>query len=534
LFYDTGKGFNETESVRYAVDQGEGIKDVIFGLPVSLGQVKSIRIDPGSQATLIKIKSIKLTSGGKEYLWNATEILHNFRPAMYIDNFSEKEGLLYVNSTGRDPAFISSFDFGIFSRSLTNLTMVEGLLYITVAGVSIILVWLIKELLKKIKFRFKDESTSMAVPLSNDTQTLYFDHINILRAFAALTVLTYHVIKLFQWNDFPTSWPLAWFQIGWMGVDLFFVISGFVVALVAMQLFRRHGNNFYKVFIIRRLARIAPLYYFTGLIFLIFITPQLFVNPNFYTVHLPLHLSFLHNVTVQTHGSINGVNWSIGTEMQFYLLILLLTPWIARTSPWRILILFTLASWCYRLTIFYFLEMSEENNSHIRFIYLTQLLGMLDEFGFGIFLAKIVIDKKFAEKENIKLKNWLVLFFSVALMTVICYVTLHLLWLGAGNYWHNPWLSILWRTMAGLSACSLIWVAIYLQKFFSKTVAFPLFYLGEISYGIYLWHLPVIMSVKKLTYLNHVQTLILVLGLTLLLSIFSWHFLEKPFIRRYQ
>jgi hypothetical protein len=51
LFYDTGKGFNETESVRYAVDQGEGIKDVIFGLPVPLGQVKSIRIDPGSQLT---------------------------------------------------------------------------------------------------------------------------------------------------------------------------------------------------------------------------------------------------------------------------------------------------------------------------------------------------------------------------------------------------------------------------------------------------------------------------------------------------
>jgi hypothetical protein len=37
LFYDTGKGFNETESVRYAVDKGEGIKDVIFGLPVPLG-----------------------------------------------------------------------------------------------------------------------------------------------------------------------------------------------------------------------------------------------------------------------------------------------------------------------------------------------------------------------------------------------------------------------------------------------------------------------------------------------------------------
>ncbi|OQW87986.1 MAG: hypothetical protein BWK78_08645, partial [Thiotrichaceae bacterium IS1] len=142
LFYDTGKNFNETESVIQMVDKGDGIKDVIFGLPVSLGQVKSIRIDPGSQPTLIKIKSIKLTSDGKEYHWNATEILQNFRPAMYIDNFSEKEGLLYISSTGTDPVFISTFDFNIFSRSLKDLTIVEGLLSLMVAaGVAIIILF---------------------------------------------------------------------------------------------------------------------------------------------------------------------------------------------------------------------------------------------------------------------------------------------------------------------------------------------------------------------------------------------------------
>jgi len=452
---------------------------------------------------------------------------------MYIDNFSEKEGLLYINSTGRDPAFISSFDFNIFSRGLTDLTIVEGLLYLMVAGVSIVFVFLIKELLKKIKFRFKKESTSIIGPLSNDTQTLYFDHINILRAFAALTVLVYHVIEHFQWKDFPTTGLLAWFRIGWMGVDLFFVISGFVVALTAIQLFRQYGNGFYKVFVRRRLARIAPLYYFTLVIYLVFIVPELFFNPDFYMVHLPLHLLFLHNVTVQTCGSINGVNWSIGTEMQFYALVILLIRWLAWASPWRILVSFTLVSWLYRLITFYLLEINGVDNSFIRFFYLTQLLGMLDEFGFGIYIVRMVLDKRLGEPGSIELRDWFYLVLSIVLATLSVYITLHLLWLDI-TYWHNPWLVIFWRTMVGLSACSLIWVAIYLQRFFSKTVIFPLFYLGEISYGIYLWHLPVIMSVKKLTYLNHVQILILVLGLTLLLSMFSWHFLEKPFIRRYR
>lgn len=143
LFYDTGKGFNETESIQYTVDKSEMIKDVVFNLPISLNQIKFLRFDPGSQATLIKIKSIKLASDGTEYHWNATEILQNFKPAMYINNFSEKNGLLHLNSTGRDPQFISNFDFSIFTPkafftiNVVHLTFIEGLSYVMVIGVII-------------------------------------------------------------------------------------------------------------------------------------------------------------------------------------------------------------------------------------------------------------------------------------------------------------------------------------------------------------------------------------------------------------
>lgn len=55
----------------------------------------------------------------------------------------------------------------------------------------------------------------------------YFPLIDVLRGFAAITVLVYHVIEHFHWTAFPTEGLLSWFRIGWMGVDLFFVISGF-------------------------------------------------------------------------------------------------------------------------------------------------------------------------------------------------------------------------------------------------------------------------------------------------------------------
>lgn len=142
LFYNTGKGFNEQESVSYTVKSSHDIVRAIFDLDVSLNQVKSIRIDPGSQANFLtktRIKSIELVSVGKKYHWNATEILKNFKPVMDINYFSEKEGLLHINSIGRDPVFVSNFDFSIFSKNFTDLTIVELLLSLMVTVVSLII-----------------------------------------------------------------------------------------------------------------------------------------------------------------------------------------------------------------------------------------------------------------------------------------------------------------------------------------------------------------------------------------------------------
>ena len=59
----------------------------------------------------------------------------------------------------------------------------------------------------------------------------------------------------------------------------------------------------------------------------------------------------------------------------------------------------------------------------------------------------------------------------------------------------------------------------------------PLRYLGTISYGIYLWHLPVILSLKKVTWVHGATALPYVIGLTLLLAMLSWHFFERPILQ---
>jgi peptidoglycan/LPS O-acetylase OafA/YrhL len=65
-----------------------------------------------------------------------------------------------------------------------------------------------------------------------------FENINLLRAFAATAVVVYHVIAFMKWTAFPDEGPLVVFRIGWIGVDLFFVISGFVITRSALGLWR--------------------------------------------------------------------------------------------------------------------------------------------------------------------------------------------------------------------------------------------------------------------------------------------------------
>jgi peptidoglycan/LPS O-acetylase OafA/YrhL len=68
-----------------------------------------------------------------------------------------------------------------------------------------------------------------------------FENVNLLRAFAATAVVVYHVIVYAKWTDFPRAGPLVAF---WIGVDLFFVISGFVITRSALALWRQDPAAF--------------------------------------------------------------------------------------------------------------------------------------------------------------------------------------------------------------------------------------------------------------------------------------------------
>jgi peptidoglycan/LPS O-acetylase OafA/YrhL len=149
--------------------------------------------------------------------------------------------------------------------------------------------------------------------------------LDLLRAAAILGTLAFHSQEL---SGLPSRLgPLL--AYGWLGVDMFFVLSGF---LIGRQVFRAGPNASYarelRSFWMRRWFRTLPLY-FVVLFFYLIIKPKLFRAP--FMGHAWAYLIFVQNYTMRP-GLVDFVqSWSLCVEEQFYLVF----PIVAFAVAWR-------------------------------------------------------------------------------------------------------------------------------------------------------------------------------------------------------
>ena len=139
---------------------------------------------------------------------------------------------------------------------------------------------------------------SRSLPLDRIKKPSHFNSIQVMRAIAALSVVLYHS---------------GWLQFGYAGVDIFFVISGFVMGTVG-------GQEGAREFLTKRIIRIVPLYWATTLAMcLISFIPGAFRTFNFDTVTLTKSLLFVPYI--DDHGNawpLIIAGWSLNFEMFFY------------------------------------------------------------------------------------------------------------------------------------------------------------------------------------------------------------------------
>jgi peptidoglycan/LPS O-acetylase OafA/YrhL len=157
--------------------------------------------------------------------------------------------------------------------------------------------------------------------------------IDALRGAAALGVVLYHAVeqgdKVLPNNLFQYPIRLVQFasSFGYVGVFLFFVISGFCIHL---QWARAKAAGIepdirFGAFWKRRIRRLYPPYIITLLLFLLLIAWTVGINvTHFFVYDLGMHLLMLHNLDPNTCYTINGVFWTLAIEEQLYLAYFLL------------------------------------------------------------------------------------------------------------------------------------------------------------------------------------------------------------------
>jgi peptidoglycan/LPS O-acetylase OafA/YrhL len=157
--------------------------------------------------------------------------------------------------------------------------------------------------------------------------------IDALRGVAALGVVLYHAVLQTQ-NALPTNflkWPVKLLQFvstfGYIGVFLFFVISGFCIHLqwaksrASGQTHTVQFGSFWK----RRLRRLYPPYLIAFALFMLMAALSTGINiTHFFVYDVVMHLLMLHNLDPHTCYSINGVFWTLAIEEQLYLAYFLL------------------------------------------------------------------------------------------------------------------------------------------------------------------------------------------------------------------
>jgi peptidoglycan/LPS O-acetylase OafA/YrhL len=148
-----------------------------------------------------------------------------------------------------------------------------------------------------------------------------------LRAIAILLVVAWHYLGA---SDGPRSLPWRLFIFGRSGVDLFFVLSGYLITSILLH--KRASPNYFSAFYGRRAFRILPIY---GVMLMIFFAGKLSgVGRVFFDGALPWwsYAAGLQNIWMtidQTYGAIwLAGTWSLAIEEQFYLLFPLIVLWL--------------------------------------------------------------------------------------------------------------------------------------------------------------------------------------------------------------
>jgi len=307
-----------------------------------------------------------------------------------------------------------------------------------------------------------------------------------LRAVAAFAVIAYHC-KL----------PMAWG--GSYGVDVFFVLSGFLITSIIVQAQRANGSFDFAGFLGKRIVRLVPALF--AMLLVVMAVQQLFLGHTEYQ-GAAYSAAYLMDYVAATGFAEKtfGHTWSLAVEMKFYLFWPFVAVWLAgKRDRAAVLILAAvfMVLWGWRVADMLMFE--DTTRTYFRF----------DDRLTGLVLGALI-----------SFVDWrpgraLVIGCAIALavqLSINSSVTVAM---------------ILGVTIVEVTTAVLILHLLAEQSAISRALsARPVVYLGTISYGIYLWQSPWELALHD--YFDPLPLAIVVSIASVAAAALSWHYLERP------
>lgn len=353
-----------------------------------------------------------------------------------------------------------------------------------------------------------------------------------MRGYASQGVILFHffvtasILRSLSFSSIVLSWDA--------GVDFFFVLSGFLLSIpfLASRSYGRTRSGL-KEYYLKRVFRILPVYYLSLVIVVIFLTHGVTFE------QIIANIFFAQNFSPSTFNSINGVNWTLAIEEIFYATLPLFSYFFIGKRWIYSLPVFAAISILYRYNVF---SMYHTQPGVLEF-YMWQYPSFIFNYAIGTTLAnwylrrngvlpplarwrKISGSLKYRFPILETFPSYLPMLGSILLLIATQY------WIGStygfiNNVYPLPGLlfapeygALLYFTLT--SPASSI-----LRRIFTNR---PTLFAGKISYSVYLWHLPILLTLYAMK-LPLPVWIISTYAVVMLVATLTYLFVEKPFLK---
>lgn len=356
-----------------------------------------------------------------------------------------------------------------------------------------------------------------------NNKSKYLPSIDSLRALAVLAVIIYHV----DVNYLPG---------GFLGVDLFFVLSGYLISSLIIKEYKKTGSlNLYN-FYIRRARRLLPAVYF--MITVVLVVMVMFNGVLLKKSHLDAIFGYIYSSNwwyifhkldyFDSFGSQSPFKhlWSLAIEEQFYMifpLLFLLVNGKKKTKDGSYKLnrnfLYIILGVILVSLIAHIILFDINNISRIYFGTDTRAFSLLVGVVGAILYPMDKLNTKITPQENL-VYSVVSLISIAALITIMIYTSEYNTWLYRGGFLLVAILGIIIIISSGKQ-----------HTLMAKLLSFkPVVFIGKISYSLYLWHFPVLVLTTPVSEIGKPNIFFVVLRviLTFILAIISYALVETP------